>query len=231
MTIIAWIALAARLPAAALTSADVADTPTPTPPPFATVAFLKTRIDPGGLQWMEDLAARDGLDLSIAGIDALDKDRVYLFGGLSTRPGTFRSVLLRSDDGGLHWAEVMPPVIGSDIQQITLVGQNQGWALVLWTVEGPGPVLLYHTADAGLTWTPLVEIPKKMALGYPYRMVFSDEMHGQIDMKEWEQLVILTTSDGGRTWRETGSVPPQVQQGASPDANKPNKRQSPPTRR
>jgi photosystem II stability/assembly factor-like uncharacterized protein len=195
-------------------------TVTPSPLPRAAVAFLDTPFDPGGVQWMEEQAAEFGLSFGAA-ILALDQDTAFLYGGLSVPAGTLRSLLLRTEDGGAHWQEVMEPVRGSSIEMMTFLDQGEGWALVLWVVEGAGPITLYHTTDDGLTWEELGEVPKWQWYGFPTRMTFTDSLHGQIvviydaGMPDTNRAAFLTTTDGGLTWEETNSI---GQDSADPDA-------------
>jgi photosystem II stability/assembly factor-like uncharacterized protein len=186
-------------------------TVTPTPLPLATVEFLNTPFDPDGVQWMEEQADDFGLHFGAA-ILALDQDTAFLYGGLAVPAGTLRSLLLRTEDGGDHWQEVMEPVRGSGVEMLTFLDQGEGWALVLWVVEGAGPITLYHTTDYGLTWEELGEVPKWQWYGYPTRMTFTDSLHGQIvviydgGMPDTNRAAILTTTDGGQTWQETDSI-------------------------
>ena len=90
-------------------------TPTAAPTTTATavltimpsIMFTNEEVDLEGIQWIEESAIGNGVWLDPWGIYALNKDLVFLFGGLDTFPGTFRSVLLRSNDGGKHWEQIL----------------------------------------------------------------------------------------------------------------------------
>ena len=110
-------------------------------------------------------AKRPNADYQLAprGIYALNRETLFLFGGVKDvsdeRWGPYYSLLLRSSDGGKHWHEVMQPVPGSEVVEIALVEAGDGWALVGWISEGPGPASLYHTTDYGESWELLSNIP------------------------------------------------------------------------
>jgi hypothetical protein len=90
---------------------------------------------------------------------------------------------------------------------------GQGWALVLWTVEGPGPAYLYHTTDWGENWQKLSELPL-YGLGahsYPVGLQFTDNQHGYIKIVATSKMLealseaccLYETTDAGMTWNET----------------------------
>ncbi len=182
---------------------------TPEPIPSTKVQFFADQVDLDGIQWMEHQAIEYGARLELTGCFALNKDVAFLFGGLSVPAGTIRSVVLRTEDSGRNWREVMKPVVGSVVRQIAFGNAGKGWALVMWSVEGPGTVVLYYTTDYGQTWDKLSDVPKWAWYSYPIQMKFSDESNGQIYMvydvglPEDNRIAILTTSDGGLTWKET----------------------------
>jgi hypothetical protein len=188
-------------------------TVTPAPPPVAVIQFTATPIDLDGVQWMEGQALEYGLSLAPSGIYALSQDTAFLFGGLRVPAGTIRSFLLRSEDGGQQWQEVMEPERGSEVRFLALVEGGHGWALVQWTVEGAGPISMYGTTDGGRAWQKLSDVPLWQWYGYPVRMAFFDELHGQIDviydagLPPTNRIAYLTTADGGVSWQETSSLP------------------------
>lgn len=177
-----------------------------------SLQFLNRRIE-----WYEALAERNkdtdvqlNLRLDPWSIYALDENIVFLFGNLGVGAGWQQSILLRSSDGGVHWREVMTPEPASDVVQVTFVGGGHGWALVLRTVETPGPGgHLYHTADYGQTWQMQANIPSLGSISYPVYIGFFDTQRGQISIETWDATgwgcCTLSSSDGGMTWRETGN--------------------------
>ncbi|MEW5870107.1 MAG: hypothetical protein AB1894_12585 [Chloroflexota bacterium] len=46
----------------------------------------------------------------------------------------------------------MHPVRGSEVMLMDFVGEQYGWALVMYSYEGPGDKILFHSQDGGLTW-------------------------------------------------------------------------------
>jgi hypothetical protein len=157
---------------------------------------------------MEEQLMEFGAELSPWGIYALDKDIVFLFGRLQVLGGSVRSLLLRSDDGGKHWHEVMQPEKASDVTKLAFVEDGDGWALVMWTVEGPGPACLYHTTDYGESWQKLSDIPFPGDHSRTFGMRFLDGQHGRVMVEplggDEGSCCILETADGGLTWNETG---------------------------
>lgn len=113
-----------------------AATPTTTSLPISVVQFL-----PFQNSWGEWQAKDTGFSLAI-GIYAQSKDVAFLLGNLRVPAGASRSTLLRSKDGGQSWVEVMEPVSGSSVIEIEMTTEGIGWALVMWTVEGPGSITL-----------------------------------------------------------------------------------------
>lgn len=104
----------------------------------------------------------------------------------------------------------MEPLAGNSVINLQMLENGNGWAMLLWTVEGPGEVSLYHTSDYGNTWQFLTEIPKNIWFAYPTLMEFYSDNEGLIhmydrgDLPQSTRIVFLSTSDGGSTWQETG---------------------------
>jgi hypothetical protein len=179
-------------------------TPVPTILPSPDVSFLGPVniefVNEYGLLWTFD-------------VYALNKDEVFLFGSVSDSTGSSaQSMLLKSSDGGKYWVEVMQPVKGSDVIDFQMLESGEGWALILWTVEGPGTALLFQTTNFGQTWVQIAEIPKPKWYAFPAKMGFIDRKHGQINVCLIggldDQVDFFTTSDGGVTWDKSGSYSP-----------------------
>ncbi len=142
----------------------------------------------------------------LKGIYAINKDVVFVRGEFATA----RSVLLRSEDGGQHWQEVMMPLYGSSVLGVTFK-DNEGWALVAWTQEAISDLHVYYSPDYGRTWEKVSKILNDR--GRPYGMKFFDGQNGQIKIiyaianPYRDRLAILATNDGGVTWQETNSTP------------------------
>ena len=214
----AAIALLAMIPAACKRPAPE--------PSAAAIEFLTDSFDLDGIGWMSEQADKNGVDLNVSGLCAIDKDVAFLFGGVGVAAGTTRSFLLRTADGGDSWHEVMSPVLGSEVTHVAFSDHQHGWALALWTVEGPGTMLLFGSTDGGKTWRQLTEIERSQGHavpdGYPLSMTFTSALNGEIELAyELESTSIddirveietLASDYGGVTWsmvrRETRKQPP-----------------------
>jgi len=174
------------------------------------IQFLSSQNEEA-VQWAAWLKADEGMRLVPSSIYALNKNIVFLFGSLGTPVASVRSFLLRSENGGKNWKEVMQPVHGSDVIKVLFVNKRTGWALVAWTTEAPDKLTLYGSKDSGKSWRKLSDIPKRHYLGWPTNVKFFDEENGQVEMlydgtTPCDGFVVLNTSDGGLTWQEVRSL-------------------------
>jgi hypothetical protein len=187
-------------------------------PSAPTMEFLTDTFDPDDLAVPIEEADEYGVDLNVSGLCAIDKNVAYLFGGVGVAPGALRSFMLQTTDGGKTWHEVMSPVIGSEVTNVAFSDRQHGWALVMWTVEGPGSLVLFGSADEGKTWRQLSEIGRSpghaVPDGYPVSMTFKSAQKGELELSYDvpEEIETLASGDGGRTWsmlrRETRAEPP-----------------------
>lgn len=147
------------------------------------------------------------------GIHALNENTAFLHGHLSSGAGFNRSLLLRSDDRGRHWHEVLQPQWPASVINVEFVSQGQGWALVGYGYGDPGAVVLYESRDYGESWSKLSDIPKRNYTDWPVSIDFSNQSNGEIKMYQApisfvdDGLTTLTTVDGGKTWQETDNTP------------------------
>jgi len=201
-------------------------------PSAPAIEFLTDSFDLDGIGWMSEQTDEIGVDLDVSGLCAIDKDVAFLFGGLHVPAGTIRSFLLRTADGGRTWHEVMPAVLGSEVTHVAFADDLHGWALALWTVEGPGTMLLSGSMDGGRTWRQLTEIQRSeghaVADGLPLTMTFVDASKGEIAIAydaesssvDDDSLVVetLVSDDGGLSWnmvrRETRAAAPEEEPSA-----------------
>lgn len=143
---------------------------------------------------------------------------IYLFGRLGLPSHSLRALLLRSTDGGAHWIEVLPEVEHSEVLFVDFAG-CEGRALVGWSTEGPGEVTLYASADCGATWKRRSKLPKSVWSEWPESMAWKSARQGTVWMLDTngENPLprVLTTRDGGRTWKAE-KKPPQAQPPAQP---------------
>jgi photosystem II stability/assembly factor-like uncharacterized protein len=93
--------------------------------------------------------------------------------------------ILRSEDNGKSWQEILPRPAEWSLNQVTFVG-DYGWA-----VGHNGSIV--HSRDGGKTWTPQQSNTEKTILS----VSFVDNLHGWAcgDESTW-----LSTSNGGETW-------------------------------
>jgi hypothetical protein len=156
-------------------------------------------------------------DLNV-GIFAVDENILFLFGSM----GEFdfyplQSIVLRSEDGGKHWTEVMKPEQISRVMAFQILATGEGWALIQIKNGGVGPITLFQTTDFGISWRKISEIPKNTNLGFPALMYFANKSDGQLDiiypyeMPGEAYVVHLSTYDGGKTWEETGRYYPRFE--------------------
>jgi hypothetical protein len=173
------------------------------------IQFLDSRTEQA-LLYAAAEKADEGVHLSVS-IYGLDKNTVFLFGSLKTPAVSIRSLLLRSEDGGRNWREVMTLVTGSDVIRLFFLNKQTGWALLGQTSEGTGPLYLYKTRDSGKSWKKVSSIPKRHYTGWPKGFGFIDERNGRIEMlydraAPTDGFAIMSTSDGGITWQESRSL-------------------------
>lgn len=187
------------------------------PPPESSapaIEFLTDSFDLGDIGWMSEQADENGVDLDVRGLCAIDRNVAFLFGGVGVAAGTIRSLLLRTVDGGNSWHEVMSPVLGSELIHIAFSDPQHGWALALWSVEGPGAMLLSGSTDGGKTWRQLTGFQGSQGHpipdGFPLSMSFTSALKGEIELAHEsesasmddtrEEVETLASDDGGVTW-------------------------------
>lgn len=185
-------------------------TPIPTPQSpvldFQSPTFIK-----------KDVAKKEGLDLTV-GIFALNKNIVFLFGSMAAYDGEYQplqTTLLRSEDGGAHWKELMTPISSASINKFVMLESGIGWALIYKPPINYEPLeyILYATVDYGASWNEISNIPLSSE-NFPIalQMIFVDELHGHIDMLyEYGYLEFLTTNDGGVHWIQSGVFKPMFE--------------------
>lgn len=185
---------------------------TPVAAPHAGIPFIQFQspnITKG------DVVEKEGLDF-LVGIYAISENVVFLFGGMMARDGEFQpmqSTLLRSDDGGAHWKEVMPPISDASVREFTMLESGVGWALIFNHIPPSYRHTLYQTKDYGIHWQEVAVIPLS-SKEYPLalQMIFVDELHGQIDLLyQYSHLEFLTTNDGGNHWKQSGTYQPKFE--------------------
>ena len=163
----------------------------------------------GGLHWRLQRAVPAGYHLS--DLTFSDARHGWAVGGTGqgvVEPG----FVMATRDGGAHWALQLAGTRAS-LSNVSFVDARRGW------VAG-SQGLLYRTTDGGATWIP---VPMNRAWEFG-AICFSDAEHGWMVVHphwdlaavtagdagaEWSferQLVLLATSDGGRTWTAVTSA-------------------------
>ncbi len=208
----AAIALLAMVPAACKAPARE---PPASEPKAPTMEFLTDSFDPEESGFLSKEAREYGVYLDTNGLCGIDKDVAYLYGSLFIAPGTFRSLLMKTADGGKSWREVMSPVFGSEVTNVAFSDPRHGWALAMWAIEGPGNPVLFGSRDEGKTWRQLAEIGlspgHSVTDGFPVSMTFQSAQKGEIEIAYEDEsttsdetrqpIETLASDDGGRSWK------------------------------
>jgi photosystem II stability/assembly factor-like uncharacterized protein len=105
-----------------------------------------------------------------------------------------RSVSVVTSDGGAHW-EILP--LQEQPLSLFFANEDAGWMV---TARHPWENRIWRTADGGLTWRPLPEVPPQII-----RVYFTDPKHG------WaigSRRTVLETDDAGQTWKPAAGTTP-----------------------
>jgi len=132
-------------------------------------------------------------------------------------------ILMTTDNGG-HWKDISPPNPDIDgMADVFFLDKNTGWVLLAHQVEeGENPTpdspenqeVLYvrATTDGGSTWTKenLPVWRGQHGLNGAGIITFADGLHGWMSLDEARSTLfasssILSTSDGGKSWRWANS--------------------------
>lgn len=120
-------------------------------------------------------------------------------------------------DGGTTWQRrAMPPALAGEGSFaasgtcLIVTGRNDIWI----GTGGPGAARVFHSPDAGRTWT-VVKTPIRNdgASAGIFSLAFSDSRHGIAVGGDYNKPTdttnnIAITTDGGRTWVEPNGTPP-----------------------
>ena len=118
--------------------------------------------------------------------------------------------VLRTVDGGRHWADVSPGGDTSDLEFRDIEAWDDRHAVIM-SIGSGGDSRIYRTADGGRTWTQGFRNHSKDAfydcMGFWDRrhgLAMSDPVHGRFRT--------LYTQDGGRSWtkRRASGMPPAL---------------------
>ncbi len=169
-------------------------------------------FDPGAVFGPEAPTVDCTISLELTGVNRIAAQGLLLYGSLDASAVSRRSTMLLSDDDGATWREVMEPVPGSAVFEVFFINEIFGWALVGWTVEGPGMFFVYRTENGGVSWQRLAKVPRHHFTGVPTKMEFSSEKQGRIHMEYCDGsgsdgVAILETTNGGLSWQQVGFIP------------------------
>jgi photosystem II stability/assembly factor-like uncharacterized protein len=127
-------------------------------------------------------------------------------------------VAMATADGGATWQRLkMPPALpgegafAASGTGITVLGDGDVWI----GTGGPGAARVYHSADAGRTWTVSpTPIRADSANAGIFSVAFSDAQHGIAVGGDYSKANdaagnIAVTSDGGKTWTVPAGAPPK----------------------
>src|SRR5580658_2800328 len=154
------------------------------------------------------VAQPSGTTASLRGISAVSPEVVWASGA----GGTY----LRTEDGGASWhAAVVPGAQELDFRGVYAFNSRVAWLMS----SGPGvKSRIYKTADGGAHWSLRYTNPD--ASGFFDALAFWDARRGVVLGDPVDgQFVILTTEDGGQTWRRHTLPPALPNEGAFAASN------------
>ena len=164
---------------------------------FATNKFFFTTTD-GGDSWI-----RQEFEDFIISLDFLDD----MNGTLGTWNGRFsyKGGMLSTADGGLTWKKHSLEKNYTSILEVRQLTKDLAFAAPVhsWAALIAGE--FYKSIDGGATWD-LMEIPKQEEDHVLYQFDFIDEMNGVICVGDFSEIIIYSTTDGGQSWIEEGSM-------------------------
>src|SRR6266849_1766785 len=104
----------------------------------------------------------------------------------------------RTTDGGAFWNRQVQCAVTTNINSLSFVDTNTGWAVGGSIFDGASAIV--HTTDGGATWTPQVSGPDRPLSG----VSFAD---ANLGVAVGDYSTILRTIDGGENWTNQVSWP------------------------
>ncbi|MGE5579209.1 MAG: WD40/YVTN/BNR-like repeat-containing protein [Bacillota bacterium] len=128
--------------------------------------------------------------------------------------------VLRTTDGGRNWTDVGPEdSLHPEGADAAFLDSTHAWLAVkpAGADQSTSGLRVYRTSDAGESWDS-TELPNATVVG---RFSFLNENEGWLTLHQGaamhsEQVTILATTDGGKTWSEVSTVSPDPQPGELP---------------
>src|SRR5262245_36344269 len=106
----------------------------------------------------------------------------------------------RTTDGGESWTH--QATLPNYLRCVGFATPFKGWAGTLF-----GDPLLYATTDAGVTWTPVTNIPPPLPFGICGLSVVNASVAYGCGRYDGPPAVLIKTSDGGATWTSRDMEP------------------------
>ncbi|MFB3785523.1 MAG: WD40/YVTN/BNR-like repeat-containing protein [bacterium] len=146
------------------------------------------------------------LHLSVDTIASRDGQQVWLGGSYRTPAHSYRSLLLRSRDGGKSWSEIDEWMTGSEVCEIYILDEKHIWFITAWSVEGSqAPYYIFRSTDGGKTWRRMEKsMPSSIetSLSYVTDFFFETQLRGEITfISALGVMQTYLSLDGGATWR------------------------------
>jgi hypothetical protein len=152
--------------------------------------------------------------------------KLFLAGNLHADSGTFASILLASEDGGLTWKEPSPRIPGAALDEIQMLDLEHGWAAGETQSPLPSDPFFLITSDGGQTWRKR-PITEDGGPGSIQAFWFDSPQHGELIVDAGKsapggRYVSWESETGGDTWMvraATGKLPSlkNVRPQAEPD--------------
>jgi photosystem II stability/assembly factor-like uncharacterized protein len=101
--------------------------------------------------------------------------------------------IFRTIDGGTSWT--LQATLPNYLRSVGFATRMKGWAGTLF-----GSPLLYETEDAGVTWTPVTNIPDPQPLGICGLWVVNDSVAYGCGRYDGPPATMIKTTNGGATW-------------------------------
>ena len=175
--------------------------------PYAT---LTTTRDAGKTWQIEKLPTPVGDQFTVTSPYFFDEKRGVIAISSSTMRGNTSvaaSYLDVTDDGGVTWRALSPVAMPGYAQAFGFADPTH---FLVLTIGAKGDFeTIYRSADGGITWTAGASVPSLIGAGTP-QFMFVDAQHGFVELPGSAgagPAMFLSTSDGGRTWRD---MHPQV---------------------
>ncbi len=124
--------------------------------------------------------------------------------------------IFTTSDGGRHWSRRHAPkavegegAFAASNSSLAVAGRAEAW----FATGGPGGARVFHSKDAGETWTvATTPVRNDGASAGIFSLAFADGLRGVVvggDYSKFheDQKTVAVTSDGGRTWNATAGRP------------------------